>query len=135
NSVPVDPNNPYIITSATYDAYGNKLTQTNANGRVTHFAYDTSNTYVLSITNPAQQTTYLFYNGVNSVSDPRDYGAQLIPGTLERIFEPNGWGKPAGQGDTLYVYDALGRLIKVFRPLDGLDPNAPSIQYTYQDFW
>jgi RHS repeat-associated protein len=123
-----------IVTKSTYDGFGNTLTDVNANGRTTTYAYDGTATYLTTITNPLGYALTFNYHGVNAIADSRDSAAPHIPGKLQRFVEPTDVFGGPGQNDTLYVYDTIGRLTASFRPMAGLDPSAPSSSYSYLEF-
>ncbi|UUO05343.1 hypothetical protein M4951_18415 [Blastopirellula sp. J2-11] len=105
-------------TSTTYDDAGNVLSETDALGNVTSYAYDNLNR-IVTVTAP----------------DPDGAGAQTSPvtsyaynayGQMASMTDPNG-------GVTTYVYDDLGRKIQEILPdPDGAGALAsPDVEYAY----
>jgi RHS repeat-associated protein len=99
----------YPETRMTYDAYGNVLTVTDAEGRITQTVYDAYALY------PASQFNAL--------------------GHETKIVTDYRWGKPSKVTDsngaeTTYGYDTAGRLQCVKRPLSAM-PCSTAYTYTY----
>ncbi len=80
------------ITSYTYDAYGNRTSQT-INGNTTYFGYDSSGN-LTSITDPEGNTVQFSYNVMGWRVSRTD--------ALSRV--------------TNYAYDDLGRLVQITYP-------------------
>jgi RHS repeat-associated protein len=121
-----------VVTRKTYTSERGVLeSETDANGNVTTFTHDASQSFITAITNALGHTTTFHWHGINPAADPRDASEPKIPGTLQKVVEPNGQGLPPGEGDSLYVYDRLARLRKLFRPGDG---TVAGTVYRYVDF-
>ena len=100
--------NRWISTRLTYDSYGNVKTITDARNRTTTNTYDSTGTFLTTITNP------LGYS-VQSSYDPRT--GQVMSST-----DINGVTATT-------EYDALGRVTKVIGPLD--TSALPMLRYEY----
>ncbi len=116
---------PYT-TLTGYDAYGNVISQTDALGRRTTTAYDT--TYhqfpvrtCSAVGTPVEQCTTTEYYGVNG---PGLDATGAYFGAVYRTYGPNG-----PDTATYNRYDPFGRTAAVARPGDTLD--LPTIAYEY----
>lgn len=119
-----------------YDANGNKIKETDANGNITLFSYDERGN-ITSITDPlGQQYTYTYLPGNNKVTsftDPKGQKAEMLydaNGNLIKLTEPGNLVSTAtynASGDILtttdpegnvlnYQYDAAGNLVHVSGP-------------------
>jgi YD repeat-containing protein len=115
----------------TYDAYGQVLTATDPNGKVTTTVYYAATDpdlgkrgNVQTVTNPlGHVTTVTAYDGngrPTSITDPN--------GTVTTLnYHPRGWlaSRTVGGETTGYIYDGVGQLTKVTQP------DGSFIQYTY----
>ncbi len=91
--------NSFVTTSATYDAYGNVLTSTDALGHATTQTYDaTYHLFATSTTNALEQTT----------SSAFDYVCGAATSTTDANRQP-----------TSFTYDPLCRLTQTTTPLGG----------------
>ncbi len=120
----------------TYDQQGNKISETDANGNITHFTYD-SRGNVLTITNALGQTQQFTYtpdfNQVSSFTDEKGFTTSLVydvKGNLVQLTEPGNLiytATYAGNGDILsstdpkgnvfsYSYDSYGNPVSVSGP-------------------
>lgn len=96
-------------TVYSYDSYGNRVSVTDPEGKVTSYVYDSSvHTFPVEVTNALSQT-YLFSYDLGS-------------GNLLWRADPNGF-------NTSFVYDVFGRVSKEIRPYDSSD--YPTVGYTY----
>jgi YD repeat-containing protein len=100
-------------TTYTFDSYGNKTQETDANNHSTSWSYgttDTTHTYPDSTTNAKSQTTSMTYD--------------LGTGNLLSQTDPNNF-------TTSYTYDVFGRIAKEIKPYD--TSGYPTTSYTYFD--
>lgn len=138
-----------------YDAQGNKIKETDANGNITTYTYDAKGN-VLSITDALNQTsTFTYspdYNKVTSITDPKGFVTTISydsKGNAVQITEPgnivytaayNSNGEitsstnPRGQTYT-YTYDAYGNPLTVngpngFTATFGFDARGNMISFT-----
>ncbi len=138
-----------------YDAQGNKLKETDANGNITTYTYDAKGN-VLSITDALNQTsTFTYspdYNKITSITDPKGFVTTISydsKGNAIQITEPgnivytaayNSNGEitsstnPRGQTYT-YTYDAYGNPLTVngpngFTAAFGFDARGNMISFT-----
>ncbi|MBI5144971.1 MAG: hypothetical protein HZA27_02155, partial [Candidatus Omnitrophica bacterium] len=96
--------NDYISTASTYDAYGNEVTKTDANGNTTNIEYDfTYHLFPVTITNPKSHIEKISYY---SPSDNKGLFGQIKSKT-----DPN-------NNETIFEYDGLGRKTKIIGPYD-----------------
>jgi len=100
-------------TTYTYDSYGNKTQETDANNHSTSYTYDTTGTYQTSMTNAKSQTSYTSYD--------------LGTGNLLSKTDPNGF-------ITTYSYDPFGRVAQELDPDPTASGNSDLTKtYTYYD--
>ncbi len=100
-------------TTYTYDSYGNKTQETDANSHSTSWSYgttDTTHTYPDSTTNAKSQTTTMTYD--------------LGTGNQLSKTDPNSF-------TTSYTYDPFGRISKEIDPYDS--STYPTLKYQYFD--
>jgi len=93
-----------IDTRMGYDQYGNLICKSDSLGRVATFRYDSSFTYLTTVTNALGQAAITQYYGVDG--QPADHG---IFGQPKTNADPN-------RAATTYSYDVLGRLIRQDNP-------------------
>ena len=140
-------------TTFTYDTSGNMTSQTDPKGNITRFEYNSLNQIVkitdsqgnittytydangnrTSVTNPNGKTTYYEFNYKGQLIKETDSGGDV---TLYG-YGNTGCASCGGGSDKLtsitdskgrvtnYVYDSIGRLIKIIDPING------EITYTY----
>jgi len=133
-----------VRTEFTYDARGNRLTQTDPQGNVTQFAYDALNRQV-SVTDPLTHTTVYTYNTTGL------WIGQLDANGAETTFAYDGLRRriaidyPADTTDVSFSYDAAGNRIAMTdtvgttswaydvlgRPLTVTAPLTGSVSYRY----
>jgi len=108
-----------VSSYSTYDSYGNKATETDANGNATSYTYDsTYHIYPITKTYPSAGGVQLsesctYQDGTGNILTHTDVNGQV----------------------TQYTYDTFKRLIKVYKPGDTQSPNdRPSIVYNYSDW-
>ncbi|MBI5098912.1 MAG: VCBS repeat-containing protein [Nitrospirae bacterium] len=100
-----------VITYENYDSYGNARRIIDPKGNQTNITFDTAtNTYPRTITNALGQPAEKTY----------DYG-------LGKVI----WEKDPNGNITTYKYDKLGRIEKVYGPLDPEATGIPTMQYVY----
>jgi RHS repeat-associated protein len=104
------PGNP--IVSHGYDSYGNHTSTTDPRSCTTTTAYESSQTYPLTITTCLGLPTQFVY-------DPKF-------GVKTSVTDPN-------NQTTAYTLDVFGRTTKVTGPLDATSPNG-TVSYAYLDF-
>ena len=98
-----------VVTSHQYDAYGNRIRTTDAEGRSTSTQFDaTFQTFAASITNAKGQVTQRQYNPVN--------------GEITEETDPNGFR-------TQFAYDIFHRKTAEVRPYDTVGQPTTQIQY------
>jgi RHS repeat-associated protein len=103
-----------VITSNTYDEVGNKLSSTDAEGRVTQYQYDSLNR-LIRITDPLNQSTIFRYDNRDnllSVTDPNNHTTRY---TYDRADRKTSEIRPGGQTIT-YTYDLAGNLMTTTDP-------------------
>ena len=106
------PGSTSVSTYQTFDSYGNRATETDPNGNVTTWTYDsTHHTYPVQLDHPLNLTETATW----------DYG----------------FGTPLSETDvngktTSFGYDTFGRVVKVIRP--GATSQDPSVQYHYNNW-
>jgi RHS repeat-associated protein len=128
------------MTSATYDAVGNKLSDTDPSGRTTTYTYDAVNRQITSTT-PLSHTTTIAYDNVGnktSVIDPLGHVTIYAYDAADRLatttIDPGGGhlnitnttaydnaGRVSSKTDpsnhtTSYTYDSAGRTTSVAGP-------------------
>mgnify|MGYP001583591971 FL=1 len=104
-----DPQNN--ITTYTYDKNGNRTSQTDANGKATNYEYNYKGQLIKETDSGGDVTTYVYGGaGCASCGGGSD--------KLTSIIDSKG-------RVTSYVYDSIGRLIKIIDPING------TISYTY----
>lgn len=121
------PADPQIETSYTYDARGNRLTQTDANGNTTTYVYDDLDR-VTSVTDALTNTTSFVYdaNGnLTQITDARNNVTQLAYDSYDRLISRTEAVGTALQRSTSYTYDSRGNLLSV------TDPLLHTTTYTY----
>ena len=106
-------------TSYTYDANGNPLTMTDANGAVTSYQYD-ANGNLLSVEDGAGNTVSYTYNAGDQVTSRTSF---TVPAQGE-IGESE-YVAPSGAQTTYYIYDGSNRLAFA------IDPLGDVTAYTY----
>ena len=106
----IDPNGN--ATQTTYDANGNKLSDTDANGNVTTYTYNSKNQLIKTTDAIGSATTYA-YGGSSCPSCGGGNGEKLTS-----LADANG-------NVTSYLYDQLGRLVKE------TDPKGNVTNYAY----
>jgi len=131
------------VTLYTYDEAGNRLSQSDALGRVTTFAYDNLNR-ISEVIIPGGQSRSLDYDAVSNLISETDFDGVSVTyeyDSMNRLMRKNIPGGSAvayrytatGQRDevednrgiTAYAYDSRDRLISVNQPDTG------EIQYEY----
>lgn len=96
--------NNYIQATSAYDAYGNEITKTDANGNVTKVDYDsTYHAFPVLLTNAKGQPEKTSYY---MSSDPKG-----LFGQIKSKIDPNG-------NETGFEYDGFGRKTKISGPYD-----------------
>ncbi len=104
-------NDTWLYTNASFDAYGNIVSDTDVNGRVTTIAY--SSTYQHAY--PTQVT----YNGSSE-----SYAYNFATGLETSVTDPRGL-------TTTYAYDLVGRVVRDTQPAVG--GSSPTTNYVYDD--
>ena len=127
-----------ISESVTYDAGGNTLTRTKADGKVIHYAYDKDNR-LTDITYPALHATHFDYDAGGRKTHMSDatgdttwtYGdgvhlttQQTPQGTVGYAYDSDGrrtiMSLAGTTGDWYYGYDSIGSLLSLQSPADGV---------------
>lgn len=110
-----------------YDAAGNKIKETDANGNITKYTYDVKGN-VLTVTDALNQTTSFTYssdfNKVTSVTDPKGFITTITydaKGNAIQITEP---------GNLVYTaaYNSNGDITS------SIDPRGQTYTYTYDTY-
>jgi len=129
----------------TYDAVGNMISMTDANGHTTNYAYDplnrpisiidplgytTSNTYdavgnTVSLTDANGKTTSYRYDGLNRLIEIAYPDGQTVGYSYDAMG--NRLMMVDGHGTTNYEYDELNRLLNV------LNPDGQTVGYMYDE--
>ena len=91
-------------TRMAYNSQGNLICTRDANGHTTTTAYDSTGTFVTTVTNAQGHVTTTAYYGVNSVATTRG-----VYGRVQSVTDANG-------AVVTTEYDALGRRTKVTQP-------------------
>lgn len=115
------PAETFVVTSRTYDGYGNVVTSTDPLGAITQFAYDdVYHQYVKQITNPLGQPTF-------SELDPaclkpkttKDLNGQISTWTYDALCRPSRVDRPLGNF-TAWGYESIGdptkQTVRVYSP-------------------
>ncbi|MDR3510253.1 MAG: RHS repeat-associated core domain-containing protein [Caulobacteraceae bacterium] len=108
---------PWQITQATYSHTGKKLTETDANGHVTHYAYDVLDR-LSSVTDAVGRTTSFAYDALGRPTTTTNAAVQSTPLTAIS-YTPNGKKASftdANNNTTTYTYDGLDRLAQTTYP-------------------
>jgi len=105
-------------TRYTYDANGNLLTSTDANGAVTSYSYD-ANGNLLSVEDGAGNTVSYTYNADDQVLSQTTY---TVPAQGE-VGQP-GYVPPSGAQTTYDVYNAADQLAYVIDALGNVTQNT-----------
>lgn len=119
----VNDGNQTLVTSYTYDDYGNLKSRTEPNQLVTEFVYDSAKSAF-----PARKTARVVRDADGNATDIiTEYGYNLETGMKEWEKDPRGYV-------TYYQYDALNRVIAVTLPDDDANPeNNPQRRYLFHD--
>ena len=91
-------------TRMAYNSQGNLICTRDANGHTTTTAYDSTGTFVTTVTNAQGHVTTTAYYGVNGVATTRG-----VYGQVQSVTDANG-------AVVTTEYDALGRRTKVTQP-------------------
>jgi YD repeat-containing protein len=103
----LNPGNRYVSAQSQYNAFGQVTDVTDPLSHTTHTDYDSFG-YPSAVTNALSQTVHSTYDpGTGAATSDTDINGQ----------------------QTLYRYDALGRVTKIIGPLDS--DSFPSIEYNY----
>ncbi len=109
--------------SYEYDRYGNQTARIDDDGSRTEVVYDPEyHMFPVRETNPEGHVSQRSYYGVNGVPLRDSRGYHGLFGQLHSMIDPNGISEA-------YIYDAVGRLIKVIGP-DGT-VEGPNVEYDY----
>jgi len=104
-------NETHLVTRATFDGFGNPISQTDPNGNTATTEYDPLyNLYPVKVTNPLGHTVETEY----------DY----VLGVPKKVTDANGVA-------VRVTYDSFGRRKKILKPGDVED--FPSLEFGYQD--
>lgn len=113
---------PYLSEAYGYDAWGNRVVITDANGNTARRGFDSIfHVYPLTETNPAEQTTQYFYYGINGSASQTGNG---LTGQVEKVVDVNG-------NATTARYEWHGRPVKIIQAGDS--DSAPTQFYVYGD--
>ncbi|NIM96034.1 MAG: hypothetical protein GTO18_20225 [Anaerolineales bacterium] len=135
-----------VRTEYTYDAVGNRLTLTDANGHVTSFTYDAINR-MTSESDPLGNTTLYEYDPVGSqisLEDPEGFITYFQYDAADRLIQIN---YPAPDSDVTFTNDAVGNRLSMIdgvgtttwtydnlnRPIQITDPFGDTVQYSYDN--
>ncbi|MBA3966897.1 MAG: hypothetical protein H0X47_14225 [Nitrospirales bacterium] len=91
-------------TRTDYDSYGNVICTMDPRAHTTTIAYDGSQTFVITVSNPLHHVISTRYSGVNGVG----MGTGLY-GQIKSVTNPNG-------AVTSMEYDGIGRGTKLTQP-------------------
>jgi YD repeat-containing protein len=112
-----DPGGLALTTRYTYDANGNAIARTDANGQIWRFAYDANNRQYLTVS-PAGRGTRTFFDPKGNVSRTVDYSytytGLAAPAAMATMPDwAAGLTVWVGSGDrtTMMQYDVDGRLV------------------------
>jgi YD repeat-containing protein len=105
----VNGSNP--TTNYSYDANGNLLQMTDADGGITSYSYD-ANGNLLSVEDATGHTASYTYNADDQVLSQTTYTV-----AAQGVVGQSGYVAPSGAQTTYYVYDASDRLNYVVDPL------------------
>jgi len=111
------------VITFSYDDYGNIHTMTDANNHTITTTYDSSyHMFPVTTTNALGHEAISEYYGVDEIPLDDGQGFHGLLGQVKSAIDPNGQ-------TTYYIYDTLGRLIKIIGPNDNL--TYPWIEYEY----
>ncbi|MFT3856662.1 MAG: Ig-like domain-containing protein [Aquabacterium sp.] len=112
------------VTQMRYDAAGNLLATTDAEGRVTRYAYDALNrrTQLIDALDKVTTSTYDKVGNLLTVTDPLQRTTTYAYDALDRRIsvtqpDPDGTAGPMQALVTRFDHDAVGNLVKVTDPL------------------
>ena len=113
----------YTKQTASYNGDGQPQTITDGRDNSSSAGYDPSGLFVTSVTNANGKVTSYAYYGVNSETITNANGTRQPYGTLKKVTDPN-------NAATEYLYDVFGRLTAVAQPYDTTSNPTQAYAYT-----
>ena len=115
-------------TAYSYDSRGNKLTQTDAEGRITRWEYDALGRVTARILPMGQRETFA-YDAVGNVLVHVDFNGQVTTSEYDSLNRLTKKTYADGIVET-WTYDAAGRTTQTSQTIDG---NTEVTAYAYDD--
>mgnify|MGYP006169580905 CR=1 FL=1 len=119
-----------LTTQYSYDSQGNKLTQTDAEGRTTSWEYDALGRVTARILPLGQRETFEYDANGNQIRHT-DFNGQLTTSEYDALNRLVSRSYADGTKEA-WIYDAAGRVIETTLTTNGL-PQVTHYQYDQQD--
>ena len=123
-------------TAMTYDAVGNLLSRTDADGHTTRYAYDAAN-HLTRVTAPDGATTVYTYDAIGDITSRTDADGHTTAYSYDADGRLTGLHTPLGR-DWTFAYDAIGDHVLTTTPSGGTigygyDTMGRPVSVTYSD--